>query len=67
MNEITVAVIGMASALLVALIETTRRQNNRDHSTNAGKLDQVINKIDNVNDRLGTHIEWHAHNKKEDA
>ena len=61
MNEIAVAVIGMASALIVAMIETTRRQNNRDHATNAGKLDQVIDKIDNVDSRLGSHIEWHAH------
>ena len=61
MNEIAVAVIGMASALLVAMIETTRRQNNRDHATNAGKLDQVIDKIDKVDSRLGSHIEWHAH------
>ena len=61
MNEIAVAVIGMASALIVALIETSRRQNNRDHATNSDKLDQVIGKIDNVDSRLGTHIEWHAH------
>ena len=61
MNEIAVAVIGMATALIVALIETTRRQNNRDHATNSDKLDQVIDKIDNVDSRLGSHIEWHAH------
>ena len=64
MNEIAVAVIGMATALLVALIETTRRQNNRDHATNAGKLDSVITKIDQVDSRLGTHIDWHAHKDK---
>lgn len=63
MNEIAVAVIGMASALIVAMIETTRRQNNRDHASNADKLDQVIDKIDNVDSRLGSHIEWHAHKK----
>ena len=61
MNEIAVAVIGMVGALLVALIETTRRQNNRDHAINTDKLDQVIGKIDNVDSRLGSHIEWHAH------
>jgi hypothetical protein len=60
-SEIAVAVIGMATALIVALIETTRRQNNRDHATNSDKLDQVIGKIDNVDSRLGSHIEWHAH------
>ena len=64
MNEIAVAVIGMATALIVALIETTRRQNNRDHATNSDKLDSVITKIDQVDSRLGTHIDWHAHKDK---
>jgi hypothetical protein len=64
MNEVAVAVIGMASALIVALIETTRRQNNRDHATNSDKLDSVITKIDQVDSRLGTHIDWHAHKDK---
>lgn len=59
MNEISVAIIGMVGALLVALIETTRRQNNRDHAVNADKLDSVIEKIDKVDDRLGGHIDWH--------
>jgi hypothetical protein len=63
-NEIAVAVIGMATALIVALIETTRRQNNRDHATNSDKLDSVITKIDQVDSRLGTHIDWHAHKDK---
>jgi len=64
MNEIAVAIIGMTGALLVALIETTRRQNNRDHATNSDKLDSVITKIDTVDSRLGTHIDWHAHKDK---
>jgi hypothetical protein len=63
-NEVAVAVIGMATALIVALIETTRRQNNRDHASNSDKLDSVINKIDKVDGRLGTHIDWHAHKDK---
>jgi hypothetical protein len=63
MNDIAIAVIGMASALIVALIETSRRQNNRDHATNADKLDSVIEKIDKVDARLGGHIDWHAHKK----
>jgi len=64
MNEIVVAVIGMTGALIVALIETTRRQNNRDHASNSDKLDSVITKIDTVDSRLGTHIDWHAHKDK---
>lgn len=60
-TEIAVALIGGAVTLIVALLELARRQNNKDHASNADKLDQVINKIDNVDSRLGSHIEWHAH------
>ena len=60
-TEVVVALIGAASIIMVSLIELTRRQNNKDHATNAGKLDQVITKIDNVDSRLGSHMEWHAH------
>ena len=60
-DQITVALIGGAVTLIVALIEVTRRQNNRDHATNAEKLDQVITKIDGVDTRLSGHIDWHAH------
>jgi hypothetical protein len=60
-TEIIVALIGGSVTLIVSLMELTRRQNNRDHATNTEKLDQVINKIDNVDSRLGSHIEWHAH------
>ena len=62
-TEITVALIGAAVTLLVTLIERTRRQNNRDHAENSQKLDRIADKIDNVDSRLGNHIEWHAHDK----
>lgn len=60
-DQIVVALIGGAVTLLVALIEVTRRQNNRDHATNADKLDQVITKLDQVDTRVSGHIDWHAH------
>jgi hypothetical protein len=60
-TEVVVALIGASVTLIVTLLEVTRRQNNKDHASNADKLDQVINKIDNVDSRLGSHIEWHAH------
>ena len=60
-TEVVVALIGASVTLIVTLLELTRRQNNKDHASNADKLDQVINKIDNVDSRLGSHIEWHAH------
>lgn len=58
-SEIIVALIGGGVTLLVTLIEVTRRQNNRDHATNANKLDKVLEKVEKVDDRLSSHIDWH--------
>jgi hypothetical protein len=60
-TEVTVALIGGSVTLIVALMELARRQNNRDHASNADKLDRIADKIDTVDSRLGNHIEWHAH------
>jgi len=60
-TEIIVALIGGSVTLIVTLIEVTRRQNNKDHASNADKLDKIADKIDHVDSRLGNHIEWHAH------
>lgn len=60
-TEVVVALIGGAVTLLVTLIELTRRQNNKDHASNANKLDQVIDKLEQVDTRVSSHIDWHAH------
>lgn len=60
-TEVAVALIGGATTLIVALLELARRQNNKDHASNADKLDRIADKIDTVDSRLGNHIEWHAH------
>jgi hypothetical protein len=60
-TEVVVALIGASVTLIVTLIEVTRRQNNKDHASNAEKLDAIADKIDTVDSRLGNHIEWHAH------
>jgi hypothetical protein len=60
-TEVAVALIGGATTLIVALLELARRQNNKDHASNAEKLDRIADKIDTVDSRLGNHIEWHAH------
>jgi hypothetical protein len=60
-DQIVVALIGGGVTLLVTLIELTRRQNNKDHASNANKLDRIAEKIDTVDSRLGKHFEWHAH------
>lgn len=60
-TEIIVALIGGSVTLIVSMLELARRQNNRDHASNADKLDRIADKIDTVDSRLGNHIEWHAH------
>lgn len=45
--------------ILVALIERTRRENNRDHARNAEILNRIDNKVDKIDSRLDNHIEWH--------
>jgi hypothetical protein len=60
-TEVVVALIGASVTLIVTLLELSRRQNNKDHASNAEKLDRIAEKIDTVDSRLGNHIEWHAH------
>jgi hypothetical protein len=49
--------------IITALIEKTRRENNRDHARNSTLLHSIDRKIDKVDERLHSHIEWHAHDK----
>jgi hypothetical protein len=53
MNEaIAAALIGGAFSVIVALLEWTRRQNNRDHGANSAKLDLLT---DLIRDHLKGH------------
>lgn len=45
--------------LLVALIERTRRENNRDHARNSDLLHRIDSKVDKIDNRIDKHIEWH--------
>lgn len=49
--EVAAATVTGGFLVLVALIERTRRENNRDHGKNADKLDRIEEKIDgHIND-----------------
>ena len=49
--EVAAAIVTGAFLVLVALIEKTRRENNRDHGNNSAKLDRIEDKIDgHIND-----------------
>ena len=60
-SEVVVALIVAGFGFLGSVVEVMRRQNNKDHATNVSKLDSIADKIDKVDQRLGGHIDWHAH------
>jgi len=45
--------------IIVALIERTRRENNRDHAYNTQLLKGIDRKVDKLDDRFNGHIVWH--------
>lgn len=52
--------------ILAAMIERTRRENNRDHNRNSellhkidGKVTQINSKVDKVDERLFAHLQDH--------
>jgi len=47
------------SGVIVTLLEKTRKENNRDHNSNRELLEQIDVKVDNIDNRLDHHIEWH--------
>jgi len=59
-SAILLAVVA-PGGVLVALIEKMRRENNRDHGRNAHMLRQIDSKVDKIDGRLDSHIDWHAH------
>lgn len=44
--EVAAAAVSGAFLVLVALLEKSRRENNRDHGRNASTLDRIENKLD---------------------
>lgn len=52
MEQITVALIGLVGAILVALIEKGRRENKADHNVVAEKLDMVGKSLGRSIDRV---------------
>jgi hypothetical protein len=55
--ELSAAIVSGGFLLLIAMIERTRRENNRDHGTNAGKLDRIEGKLDgHINDHARANI-----------
>ena len=50
-SEVAAAAVTGGFLLVIALLERTRRENNRDHGENSEKLDRIEDKIDgHIND-----------------
>lgn len=59
-NALTVLLAVLApGGVLAVLIERTRRENNRDHSRNAGLLERIDRKVDKIDERLYEHTTDH--------
>ena len=54
-----VLALSAPGGVIVALVEKTRRENNRDHAKNTELLTRIDGKVDKIDDRLDHHIEWH--------
>jgi len=63
--QVVIALVA-PSGVLVALIERTRRENNRDHNRNSSLLQRIDGKVDKIDGRLDRHIDWHAHKENHD-
>jgi hypothetical protein len=57
---IVLAVLAPGGVITV-LIERMRRENNRDHGRNSELLQQIDGKVDKIDNRLDSHMDWHAH------
>lgn len=48
---------------LVAVIQGLRKENTEQHNESRLLLEQVVQKVDKVDDKLGSHIDWHLKKK----
>lgn len=59
-TPVIVALITGAFAIVVALIQSARRENRDDHATVAQTLHMIHKDVHRVGEKVDRHIEWHA-------
>jgi hypothetical protein len=59
-TPVIVALITGGFGIIVALIQSSRRENRRDHGEVADSLRQIHKDIHRVGDKVDRHITWHA-------
>jgi len=63
MNEIVIACIGTVGLIIVALIQTLRRQNREEHLENGAKLDGISFMLGKVDQKIDDHLNDHKGRK----
>ncbi len=58
-ETVLAAIIGGGFSVAVALLELTRRQNNRDHGRNAEKLDRLLGVVERIEDKTDKNTRNH--------
>jgi len=56
---IFVAGIAAVGAIIVAIIQSFRRENRDDHAKVMDVLDRVSNTVDRVEGKVDSHLQWH--------
>lgn len=59
-TPVIVALITGAFGIVVALIQTARKENKRDHGVVAESLRGLHREVHRVGEKVDRHIEWHA-------
>lgn len=59
MIQIAVALITTLGVVTVAMIQSVRHQNTREHGENARRLDRIISSVGRVEGKLDRHIDDH--------
>lgn len=62
-SAIIVALITTMGTVLVALFNSLRKENRRDHGIVTEKLEQLREDVKHVDDKLDDHIQWHLDDK----
>jgi hypothetical protein len=65
-TPIIVALITGGFAVVVALIQSSRKEQHKDHGIIADTLQQVRREVNSVGRKIDRHIEWHAEGKNDD-
>lgn len=60
MNIVWAALVTTVGTIVVATIQSLRKQNTREHAENTGRLDKIIHGLGRVEQKIDHHIDHHG-------